>query len=364
MKKFDVICLPEKTKKLFFQYRYVNVSKSITKEIDLKKIDIYLKDYRIKVSEAVLEQYSNSIYEDILNELNSGIHFITMKHPKHRYEKWLRGLFFLDTMSLMKKLFISTIVYLSEGAKCPETESITFTFDLDAEEVIISSLTLYMPENNPYYKYAQKAAVNLSVESIGLLNYADNNKKIKNFYNESVVGKWKKASELEKEKDVKDIPGIYMLYNADTNELYVGKAVRIKERIEQHQKDVEEIASLGIRLKRAESYSKSVAVTTLADTVVVRDTIVMRDTVPIPAHHFVGADTWSRVEGILFGDSVRYSVHTIDTLHQVVHRVPRKFLLIPYGTKAIRQEVWSSNPNTELVYTEYIELPKRRKRGV
>lgn len=237
MKKFDVICLPEKTKKLFFQYRYVNVSKSITKEIDLKKIDIYLKDYRIKVSEAVLEQYSNSIYEDILNELNSGIHFITMKHPKHRYEKWLRGLFFLDTMSLMKKLFISTIVYLSEEAKCPETESITFTFDLDAEEVVISSLTLYMPENNPYYKYAQKAAVNLSVESIGLLNYAGN-KKIKNFYNESVVGKWKKASELEKEKDVKDVPGIYMLYNADTNELYVGKAVRIKGRIEQHQKDV------------------------------------------------------------------------------------------------------------------------------
>ena len=130
---------------------------------------------------------------------------------------------------------------------------------------------------------------------------------------------------------------------------------------EQHQKDVEEIASLGIRLKRAESYSKSVAITTLADTVVVRDTIVMRDTVPIPAHHFVGTDTWSRVEGVLFGDSVRYSVHTIDTLHQVVHRVPRKFLFIPYGTKAIRQEVWSSNPNTQLVYTEYIELPRRKR---
>ena len=131
---------------------------------------------------------------------------------------------------------------------------------------------------------------------------------------------------------------------------------------QQHKRDIEEIASLGIRLRRAESYAKSVAVTTIADTVVVRDTVVLRDTVAMPARHFAAADAWSRVEGILFGDSLRYAIRTTDTLHQVLHRVPRKFLFIPYGTKAIRQEVWSSNPNTELIYTEYIELPRRKKR--
>lgn len=128
------------------------------------------------------------------------------------------------------------------------------------------------------------------------------------------------------------------------------------------EQDAEEIASLGIRLRRAESYAKSVAMTTLTDTVVVRDTVVLRDTVTMPARHFAGEDAWSRVEGILFGDSLHYAIRTTDTLHQVVHRVPRKFLFIPYGTKAIRQEVWSSNPNTELIYTEYIELPRRKKR--
>ena len=128
------------------------------------------------------------------------------------------------------------------------------------------------------------------------------------------------------------------------------------------QQDAEEIASLGIRLRRAESYAKSVAMTTLTDTVIVRDTVVVRDTVAMPARHFAAEDAWSRVEGILFGDSLRYTVRTTDTLHQVLHRVPRKFLFIPYGTKAIRQEVWSSNPNTELIYTEYIELPRRKKR--
>ena len=131
---------------------------------------------------------------------------------------------------------------------------------------------------------------------------------------------------------------------------------------QQHKHDIEEIASLGIRLRRAESYAKSVAVTTIADTVVVRDTVVLRDTVAMPARHFAGEDAWSRVEGILFGDSLHYAIRTTDTLHQVVHRVPHKFLFIPYGTKAIRQEVWSSNPNTELIYTEYIELPRRKKR--
>ena len=130
---------------------------------------------------------------------------------------------------------------------------------------------------------------------------------------------------------------------------------------QQHSKDAAEIASLGIRLRRAESFSKSVAVTSFTDTVVVRDTVLLHDTAPISARHFVWEDVWSRVEGILFGDSLHYAVRTIDTLHQVVHRVPRKFLFIPYGTKAIRQEVWSSNPNTELVYTEYIELPRRRR---
>lgn len=128
------------------------------------------------------------------------------------------------------------------------------------------------------------------------------------------------------------------------------------------EQDAEEIASLGIRLRRAESYAKSVAMTILTDTVIVRDTVVVRDTVTMPARHFAAEDAWSRVEGILFGDSLHYAIRTTDTLHQVVHRVPRKFLFIPYGTKAIRQEVWSSNPNTELIYTEYIELPRRKKR--
>lgn len=131
---------------------------------------------------------------------------------------------------------------------------------------------------------------------------------------------------------------------------------------EVHERDAKEIESLGIRLRRAESYAKSAMTTTITDTVVVRDTVIVRDSLPEAYRYFAAADVWSRVEGILYGDSLSYAVHSVDTLHQVVHRVPHKFWFIRYGTKAIRQEVWSSNPNTELVYTEYIELPRRTRR--
>ena len=56
------------------------------------------------------------------------------------------------------------------------------------------------------------------------------------------------------------------------------------------EQDAEEIASLGIRLRRAESYAKSVSMTILTDTVVVRDTVVLRDTVTMPAR----LSCWSR----------------------------------------------------------------------
>ena len=123
---------------------------------------------------------------------------------------------------------------------------------------------------------------------------------------------------------------------------------------EVHERDAKEIESLGICLRRTESYAKSAITTTIVDTVVVHDSLSE------PYRYFTAADAWSKVEGILYDDSLSYAVHSVDTLHQVAHRVPRKFWFIRYGTKAIRQEVWSSNPNTELVYTEYIELPRRK----
>lgn len=76
---------------------------------------------------------------------------------------------------------------------------------------------------------------------------------------------------------------------------------------------------------------------------------------------FRWADRHVSVDGIIRADSVSCQVVSIDTLQQIVHRVPRRFLFIRWGTKAIRQEVVSSNPHTRITYTEYIEFNKKTR---
>ena len=121
---------------------------------------------------------------------------------------------------------------------------------------------------------------------------------------------------------------------------------------EQHREDRKTIEDLGIRLRRMESYSKSVTTSTLRDTVILRDTVVLRDSIKY-AHH---TTPWTTLHATLSSDTLSYEIINYDTLHQVIHRVPRRLWFIPYGTKAIRQDISCSNPNTRLVYTEYIEL--------
>lgn len=126
-----------------------------------------------------------------------------------------------------------------------------------------------------------------------------------------------------------------------------------------------EIRALGIKLRRVESVSTTTTRTEiqiaapLADTVVVRqcDTARVGDTV----RFFRWRDAWCRVEGTVLPDSVVCRVESIDTLRQIVHRVPRRFLFIRWGTKAVRQEIVSTNPHTRIVYAEYIDMRPKRK---
>ena len=122
--------------------------------------------------------------------------------------------------------------------------------------------------------------------------------------------------------------------------------------------DAEQIRRLGIRLRRLEAAAKAVAVTDaeirtpLRDTVVVRihDTLPVRDTVRM----FRWRDPWISVEGRIGPCRIR----SVDTLRQAVHRIPRRFLFIRWGTKALRQEIVSTNPHTRIVYAEYVKIER------
>lgn len=115
---------------------------------------------------------------------------------------------------------------------------------------------------------------------------------------------------------------------------------------------------LGIKVKRMESVSTSATQTEVKVITEVRDSIIYRDSTVHKIKVFDWYDPWVRVFGQIHRDSVDVDVMSRDTLVQIVHRVPHKFLFFKWGTKAIHQEIVSKNPHTRITYTEYIELKK------
>ncbi len=144
-----------------------------------------------------------------------------------------------------------------------------------------------------------------------------------------------------------------------------------------------EIRSLGIKLRRVESVATTTTRTEVRITAPLTDADHPRSEVlPEPLTDSMEAspdrilagrlpvgdvkkfrwdDGHVGIRGIIEADSVRCEVISIDTLRQIVHRVPRRFLFIRWGTKAIRQEIVSTNPHTRIVYAEYIDMRRKKK---
>ena len=116
--------------------------------------------------------------------------------------------------------------------------------------------------------------------------------------------------------------------------------------------DAASIRRLGIKLRRLEAAAKTVTATSVD--LLRRDTLRIRDTLKL----FRWRDAWVTVEGRIRTDSVACRVESTDTLRQVVHRIPRRFLFIRWGTKALRQEIVSSNPHTRIVYSDYVKFER------
>lgn len=134
-----------------------------------------------------------------------------------------------------------------------------------------------------------------------------------------------------------------------------------KSELEKNYQDVcQRAEDLGLQVKRLQAASKTETQTKVEIQTVVKDSIVYRDGVLDSLKRIEWRDPWVSVEGTLGKDSLDLNVTSVDTLYQFIHRVPHKFWFIKWGTKAIRQEITSSNPHTKIVYTEYIELKKKK----
>lgn len=115
------------------------------------------------------------------------------------------------------------------------------------------------------------------------------------------------------------------------------------------------VGELGIKMKRLQSAVSTgietdyLVNTSVKDSVVIRDSTIVLKCLEL---HTPYLDVSGCIDSGLFSGSIR----SRDTLDQVVHRVPKQFWFIKWGTKAIRQEVICRNPNSHITYSAYIEL--------
>ncbi|MDR0864944.1 MAG: hypothetical protein LBO74_08435 [Candidatus Symbiothrix sp.] len=139
----------------------------------------------------------------------------------------------------------------------------------------------------------------------------------------------------------------------------VEKLTLAKNELEKYNSElVQTVKDLGIKVKRLESASTTIAQTEIDIVAPVKDTTIIVNAEPIPAKVFNWQDNWVSVSGIIQEEEISCHVQSIDTLIQIVHRIPKQFWFIKWGTKAIRQEILCKNPHSQIVYTEYIELKK------
>ena len=126
-------------------------------------------------------------------------------------------------------------------------------------------------------------------------------------------------------------------------------------------KDAALIKDMGIKLKRALSATKVETSTDVEIHAPVQDSIIQSDNPELPpdtVQTFNWRDPWVSVAGTIRKDSVSCSVRSEDSLAIVAHRVPRKFLFIRWGTKAVRLEIVSRNPHTTIKAAEYVGFNK------
>lgn len=122
----------------------------------------------------------------------------------------------------------------------------------------------------------------------------------------------------------------------------------------------DQIRKLKIRLRQINSLATAATQTEVGFSSRIPDSVLRRpivDTIRLPLY----ADRWNSLQTTLIGDRIEGRFTSIDTLRQVVYRVPHRFLFIRYGTKELRQVITSSNPSTRLVYSSHITIERGRK---
>lgn len=188
----------------------------------------------------------------------------------------------------------------------------------------------------------------------------------------ATLGLWAYCSKLKAEKERLDGNQTALLEKVEFYQTESGKSAASvqaltlsKSEVEKHCADLTNtVKELHLKVKRLQSASMTATKTEVTVQTIVKDSIIYRDTSYLKIQAIQWKDPWINVDGLIMPDKkIDLRIQTVDTLFQVVHRVPKQWLFFRWGTRAIRQEIISRNPHTRIVYSEYIELKKRKQRN-
>ncbi len=119
------------------------------------------------------------------------------------------------------------------------------------------------------------------------------------------------------------------------------------------------VRDMDVKLKRVESLSQASIEGRYEVKAAVRDTVVIvAREMPASAQAVHFSDPHMELQGFILDSVFHGSILTRDTLTQVVHRIPRRFLFIKWGTKELRQEIVNSNPHSRITYSRIIRIDK------
>lgn len=119
------------------------------------------------------------------------------------------------------------------------------------------------------------------------------------------------------------------------------------------------VKELNLKVKHLQSVSQSATETKYLVQTEIRDSIIIRPGKdPDTLSRIDFQDPYLTFSGSITGKQFSGLIQSRDTIIQLIHRIPRRFWFIRWGTKAIRQEIVSRNPYSQIAYTEYIELKR------
>ena len=155
-----------------------------------------------------------------------------------------------------------------------------------------------------------------------------------------------------------------LLEQVDYYKTEAGKSAASVQELTLTKKEVEDhcveltnmVDELGIKLKRVQQATTTAMESKVEIRTIVKDSIIYVNNTTDTMKSFTWSDYWTDIAGTLHNNEAKIAIHSVDTLRQIVHRVPKRFLWFKFGTKAIRQEIVSSNPHNKIVYSEFVAI--------